>query len=131
MMIMLIDMGLSPRHTRVTGRKLFAEPFHGTSEVEHAEQNQHQAHGEFHSQAGAGRDDDAEENDGAADNGDRQGMATAPKNADQAGFQDGTLPADDCRNGNDMVGIGGVAHPEKKTDYKNGESASQESIFRE
>src|SRR5437899_13047181 len=51
-------------------------------------------------------------------------MTTAPEDANQTGFQDGTLPADDGGNGNDVIRIGGVAHPEKKTNQRNARPVS-------
>ncbi len=121
----LVDVGVRSRHARVAGRELFAEPFHRSGEIENAEQNEHQAYGEFHGQARAGRYHYAEEDDGASDNGNGERVTAAPEDADQARFEDGTLAADDGGNGNDVIGIGGVTHPEKKTDEKNGESARQ------
>ena len=123
--VMLMDVSVRSRHLRMAGRKLFAEPFHHPGEIEHAEQNQHQAHGEFHGEAGTGRDDHAEENDGAADNGNRERVAAAPEDTNEASFQDGTLAADDGGNGNDVIGISGVAHAKEETDYKNGETTGQ------
>ena len=40
-------------------------------------------------------------------------MTAAPEDANQTRFEDGTLPADDGGNGNDVIRIGGMAHPEK------------------
>ena len=122
---MLMYVGMRSGHWGMAGRKFFAEPFHGTREVENAEQNEHQADGKFQGQAGARRNHQTEENDGGPDDSNREGVAAAPEDADSAGFGDGALAADDSGNGNDMIGIGGVAHAEKKTDRKNGEAAGQ------
>src|SRR6266851_6872233 len=48
--IMFVKVGMFSRHTRMGRRELFTEPFHRAGEVEHAEQNQHQAYGKFHRQ---------------------------------------------------------------------------------
>ena len=125
MVVVLVEVGMPSCHTRMAGGEFFAKPFHGSGEIEGAEQDQHQAHGEFHGEAGARRNDYAEQDDGAADDGDGQRVAAAPEDADETGFGDGTLAANDCGNGNDVIGIGGVAHAEKKAEDENGETAGQ------
>ena len=81
-MVMFVEVSVCSRDTRMAGREFFAEPFHGAGEVEDAEKNQHQADGKFHGEAGAGRDDHAEEDNGAADDGDGERVAAAPEDAD-------------------------------------------------
>jgi len=126
--VVLVEVGMRSDQGRMAGRKFFAEPFHGAGEVEKAEQDEHEANREFHREARARRNSHAEENDGAADDGDGQRVAAAPEDADETGFGNGTLAADDGGNGDDMIGIGGVAHPEKKADGENGESGAERRI---
>ena len=46
--VMLMDVRMRSGDARVSRGEFFAEPFHGSGEIENAEQDQHQAHGEFH-----------------------------------------------------------------------------------
>ena len=46
--VMFVDVGMRSGDARVSGREFLAEPFHGSGEIENAEQDQHQANGEFH-----------------------------------------------------------------------------------
>jgi len=122
---MLMEVSMFAGDMGMRRREFFAEPLRDAGEVQHAEKNQHQAYGEFHGEADARRNDEAEENDAGADHGDRKSVAAAPKNADEAGFRDGAFVADDGRDGDDVIGISGVTHPKEKTNRKNGEAASQ------
>ena len=124
-MIVFVDVSVSSGDARVAGCEFFTEPLHGAGQIESAEKNQHQAYGKFHGETGAGRDDYAEKDDGAANDGDGQRVTATPEDADEAGFGDGAFAADDGGNGNDVIRIGGVAHPEEEADGENGETAGQ------
>ena len=43
-------------------------------------------------------------------------MSDAPKNSGHCGAADVTLPADNSCDRNDMIGVGGVPHAEKKAE---------------
>lgn len=81
-MIVLVDVCMRAGYARMGGRELFAQPPHGSGEIENTKENKHQADGEFHSQAGTGRNDETEEDDGTAHDGDGQSVAATPKDAD-------------------------------------------------
>src|SRR5713226_6649839 len=66
-------------HWRMGGSELFAEPLHRAGEVEYTEQDQHQAHREFHRQADACWNGQAKQDDGRADDEDGQGVAASPR----------------------------------------------------
>src|SRR3954467_15638834 len=83
-------------------------------QIEDAEQDEHQADGELHSEADARWNDDVEENDGSADTEDGDGVADAPQHTDRACLTNAALAADDGRNCDDVVGIRGMAHAENK-----------------
>ncbi len=84
------------------------------------EKDQHQTDGEFHRESYAHGDGEPEEDNSSADQEDRERMAYAPKDADQRGLHDGALAANDGGDGDDVIGIGGMAHAEDKTDRENG-----------
>ena len=48
-------------------------------------------------------------------------VAQSPESADQSGVQHGAFAADDGGHGHDVIGIGGVPHPEKKSQQHDGE----------
>ena len=91
------------------------DPLRDSSQVENSEKYEHQAHGQFHGEANAGRDHQVEENDRRADeqNGDR--VAKAPEYSNQARMPDTSLPAYYRSHGNDVVRIRRVANSQQKT----------------
>lgn len=50
-------------------------------------------------------------------------MADAPKSSNHRGVSERAMTRDNRRDGDDVVGIGSVAHPEKKTKRDDGEQA--------
>ena len=63
---------------------VFGDDFHrakGRSQIQRPEQDQHQGDAEFQTQSQTRGHDDAEENDGAADDEEREAVADAPKNS--------------------------------------------------
>ena len=126
---MFVDVGMVAGDFRVGGREFFAEVFGDAGEIQDAEEDQHQADGKFHRQADAGGDGEAEEDDGGADDENRQCVADAPEDADPAGFQDGAFAADDGGDGDDVVGIGGVAHAEDEADAENGQGGGHGCVL--
>jgi hypothetical protein len=126
--VVLVQVGVFSRNARVGGGEFFAEPFHRAGKIEHAEQNQHQADGKFHGQADAHWNYEAKENDAGADGDDGERVAATPENADESGFGNGALAADDGGDGDHVIGVGGMAHAQEKADGQNGESAGQDGI---
>ncbi len=57
-------------------------------------------------------------------------MADAPKGADHSGVLDATLAANDCGDGDNVIGVGGMAHPEKEAKHDNGEKSDHRLIKR-
>ena len=53
--LVLVEMGMFPGYAWMGRGEFFADPFHRAGEVQHAEQNQHETHGEFHGQSGPRR----------------------------------------------------------------------------
>jgi hypothetical protein len=112
-----MDMGMLPSHARMCGREFVADPFHRPGQIQHTKQNQHQANGKFHRQAEPRRDRQTKQDDGRADGDNGQGMTATPQDANYSRFGDRSFAADDRGHGNDVIRIGGMPHPEKKTDY--------------
>jgi len=50
-------------------------------------------------------------------------MTQPPECTNDGGVLNGSMPSDDCRDSNYVVGIGCVAHPEKETQGDNREQA--------
>ena len=90
------------------------EALQDSSEVQDAEQNEHQSHGQLHAEAEAGGNHNLEEDDGDADDEDGERVAKAPHGADKSGLADVPLFADDGGHRDHVIGIGGVAHSEDK-----------------
>jgi len=108
---------------RMGGGKFVAEPAHGSGEIQNAQQNQHQRHGEFQGQAEPRRNRKSKQNDGRSDHQNGDGVADSPENADQASTRNRLFPADNGRYRDHMVGIGGMAHPKKESDAENEQDA--------
>ena len=87
---------------------------------ENAEQDQHDADGELHRQTEPWRDDDLEHDDRHADRHDRDGVPDAPGGADQRRARHAALATDDRRNGDDMVGVGRMPHPDEEAEKQEG-----------
>ena len=117
--------------TEAPNRDPFDRAAENASEIQDAEQNQHEADGQFHAQAEARRDRELEQNDGRADGENRERVSQSPESADQSGVQHGAFAADDGGHGHDVIGIGGVPHPQKKSQQHDGEERGHRirSIF--
>src|SRR5258705_4935951 len=50
-------------------------------------------------------------------------MTDAPQNPDEGRFSNGAFATNDGGNGDDVVGVSGMAHPQKETNRENGQSA--------
>jgi len=64
---------------------------------------------------------DAAEDDGGADQKNRDGVADAPQRANHGGVEHAALTADDGGYGDDVIGVRGVAHAEEKAEGDDGE----------
>ena len=93
--------------------------------VHQTENDQHQANRKLHAEAHTRRDYEVKENNCGADSENRQCMAETPERPDRRGLQYAALPADDGRHRDDMIGIGGVPHPEKESQRDDGEQVDQ------
>jgi len=100
----------------VGGADRAAHPCQG----ENTEQDQHDADGEFHRQTELWRDDDPEHDDRRADRHDRDGVPDAPGGADQRRAHHAALATDDRRNGDHVVGVGRMPHPEEEAEKQEG-----------
>src|SRR5258707_12305221 len=54
-------------------------------------------------------------------------MTHAPQNPDEGRFGNGAFATNDGGNGDDVVGVSGMAHPQKETNRENGQSAGHGS----
>ena len=95
-------------------------------QVHDAQQDQHQPDGEFHRQSDARGNHPTEEDDAAAYNQNREGVAQTPRGADRRGAGRCLLARDDCRHRDDVIGIGCVAHSEEKSQHHEGESCHED-----
>ena len=123
MMVVLVNVSVLAADMRMRGGEFFADPLGGAGEVENAEKNEHEADGKFHGEAETRGNDEIKEDDSGADDDNGDGVAESPEGADEGGFGEGALAADDGRDGDYVVGIGGMAHTEKEADSENGETA--------
>ena len=102
---MAMNVAVDHRAGAMHGCESLGDPLCGTTQVQHSEQDQHEADGEFHGEADARRDHQIEENDGCSDQNDRDGVSDAPENPDQSGVVDILLAAYDRADRDYMVGI--------------------------
>ena len=94
---------------------------------ENAKQDQHDADGEVHRQAELWRNDDPEHDDCRSDRHDRDSVPDAPGRADQHRARHAVLATDDRRNGNHVVGVGRMPHPEQEAENEERHDARGDS----
>jgi hypothetical protein len=94
-----------------------------TGDVHQSEDDEHNGNRQLHAQAEANWNDEVKENDSRADDENRGGMADAPECPDERGSRTAAMICDDGGDGNDVIGVGGVAHAEKKSQGEDGEKA--------
>jgi hypothetical protein len=87
--------------------------------IHRAKNDQHEPHGELHGETDAGGNHHIKENNRRAHDKDRKRMADAPNNAGKRSLQQVALSAYDRSHGDHVVGIGGMAHAEKKAHRDN------------
>ena len=73
-----------------------------------------------------GRDSQVEDDNSCPDDEDRDSVADAPEDSDQACVPDALLPADDGGYGDNVIWIGGVAHPQDETQCDDGEQGHKQ-----
>src|SRR4051812_1396944 len=98
---------------------------HERDHIYDSEKNQHERNRKFHAQTNTRRNDNTEQNDCGTDHEDGKGVADAPKESRQGGAAQLALPAHDGGDRDHVIGVGGVPHPEKKSDRQDGEEADQ------
>lgn len=105
-------------------RETAVDPLEETSEIHEAEENQHQRDGKLHGQTDSCGNNPSEEDDGATDADNCECVANSPQHANQGSVLDRTVARDDRGDCDDVVGIGGVANPEEKTQRNDGKEAN-------
>jgi hypothetical protein len=90
--------------------------------VPDTQHDEHQRHRELERQAKPRRYHESEEKNRAADQHDGSGVAGSPERTDACRSRDRSVLADDRHDGQDVVGIGGVPHPEEKPKGEDGEA---------
>jgi hypothetical protein len=99
----------------VVRRVAVCDALRDACKVEDAEQDEHQADGQFHGETDARWNDHIEENDGSADTEDGDGVADAPEDANDSGLPDAALTTHDRGDSDDVVGIRGVTNTKNKS----------------
>jgi hypothetical protein len=121
-LVLFVRRGRRVAPVNVTGAKtLDVAP--KSENVEHAEQDEHERDRELHGEADARGKDDTEENDRAAHEHDGERVADPPECADEARRPNRFFAAHDRRHGDHVIGIGRVAHAEKKPERQQREEA--------
>src|ERR1700730_7607255 len=108
-------MGMFAQLVGVGGKIFFTATFGGAGEIQHAQQNEHQADGKFHGQADARGDHQIKKNDSGAHQNNGDGVAEAPERADQAGVRERAFAADNGGHRDHVIRIGSVAHAQEKS----------------
>jgi len=103
---------------------------HEARNIHDAKDNQHQSHGKLHGEPDSRGDYDIKKNDDGTHDKNRQGVSDTPENAGHRSFQQVALAAYDRGHRNHVVGIGGMAHPEKKSHRDNREKTDHRVRFR-
>ena len=93
------------------------------SQIENAEEDEHDADGKLHGEAETGRDDEREEDDGGADGEDGQRVTGSPERSDQRCARKAALAGDDGGDGDHVIGISGVPHAEEEAEREDSHEA--------
>src|SRR5258708_5106441 len=92
-----------------------------SSDIPQTKDNQHDRNRQLHTESDPCGDCEVEENDPRADHEDCESVANAPERSDQSCPHAAALIADDGCDCNDVVGVRGVRHPDKKSNRENRE----------
>ena len=112
---MTMHVAVNHRSRAMHRRESFSDPLSGAGQVQHSQQNQHEADGKFHGETDARRDYQIEEDDSCADQNDGDGVSDAPENPYQASVPDVLLTANNRAHRDHVVGIGCVPDAEQET----------------
>lgn len=91
------------------------------AQIKKSENDEHERDAEFQTHTDALGDDDAEENNRAANYEQREAVTDSPENSGERSFTDFSLSTDDGGDGDDVIGIGRVAHAEEEAEKQNRE----------
>src|SRR5882762_1902097 len=125
--IVFVNVSMLAGNRRMGRRKLLAHPFHRAAKIQYAQEDQHQADAKFHGQPDASRNRQPKQYDRCADGKNRQRMADSPQNPNEGRLSNRAFATNDGGNGDDVVGVSGMAHPQKETNCENGQSAGHGS----
>lgn len=113
---------------RMRGREAVAQPVHRPGQIEYAQKNQHERDGEFERESQPRWNHNSKENDRSADDQNGERMADSPQDSDPTSAENRALAAHDGGDGNDMVGIGSVAHAKEEADADDEQDARHKAV---
>jgi hypothetical protein len=96
---------------------------HEPSYIPKAKNNQHDGHREFHAQADSNWNYKVKQNNSSSDNEDGESVADTPECSDERSPHGIALIAYDRGDGNNVVGVGSMAHPKEESNGENGEQS--------
>ena len=108
----------------VLGSKAFRDPSRSAAEIQHAQEDQHQPDRQFHGQPKAWRDRQVEHDDSRADQHNGDGMTETPKHTDHTRMADALLPADNSRDRDHVIGIGGMTDAQQEAHANDGQETN-------
>src|SRR5580704_1472896 len=91
--------------------------------IHQSQDDQHYRDAQLHAESEPDGNDEIEEYDASPHHKNGNGVANSPKSSDQRGPHTVALIADDGCHRNNVVGVGGMAHPQKKSHRENREKA--------
>jgi len=103
------------------GRERLSDPARESGKVQNSQQDQHQADGQLHSEAEPRRNHHSEKNDRRAHQKNRDGMPQSPQHSDQSRVTYAALAANNRGDGDHVVRVGGMPHPQEKSERDNRE----------
>ena len=117
-------MRVSMRMRRIRGgRERLGHPARESSKVQNSQQDQHQPDRQLHGESEPRRNHHSEKNDRRAHQKNCDGMTQSPQHSDQSRVTYAALPAHNRGDGDHVVRIGGMPHPQEKSQRDNGEQS--------
>lgn len=104
-------------------REISSDPLGDAGQIQNAQQDEHESDCQLHREPDTRRNYQVEDDNSCTDDEDSDGVADAPEDSDQACVPDALLPADDGGDGDNVIWIGGVAHPQDKTQRDDGQQS--------
>lgn len=101
-------------------RAYFIHGAQSRAQVERAEEDEHERDAKLETHPETFGDDDAEKNDGPADDKEGEAMADAPEESGPGRASNAALPAHDRRDRDDVIGIGRVPHAKEEAKKQDG-----------